>query len=263
VSLRPEAFWFAAVLACGGGAVLSHRSAAAAWDLRPDGRRRVDVTTAAAGGRAKRGIDAHQCQLSPADVTTHRGVPITTPARTLLDLAEVVSQRELDRALEEALRLRLTNRAAIERTLARAPGRRALKPLRASLDALEPLAPFTRSELERRTLALVKRHDLPQPLVNVRVAGLTVDLVWPSHHLVVEVDGYAYHHTPQAFERDRRRDATLRRRGYTVQRFTWRQVTSDPDWGGATLASLLASSRPAAATASAAPAGSRTAPARR
>jgi hypothetical protein len=238
-ALRPEAVWLAALLACGLGAVLSHRSAAVAWRIRRDEHTLVDVTVARAGGRKQRGIEAHQCQLSPADVTRHRGLPITTPARTLLDLAEVLPRLELDRAIEEAMRLRLTTRADLERTLERHNGRKATKPLRASLDALVPLAGHTRSELERRMLGLLADQDLPTPLVNVRLAGYTVDLLWPQQRLVVELDGYAYHHTPQAFERDRERDARLQRAGYRVQRFTWRQVTQDPAMVATTVAALL------------------------
>jgi very-short-patch-repair endonuclease len=249
-SLPPEAFWLAAVLACGPQAALSHRSAATAWELRHDGSRSFDVTSPRAGGKAKSGITAHRSNLDRADVTTHRGVPITTPARTLLDLAEVVPRAQLDRALEEAFRCRLTHRAALEATLARANGRRGVKPLQAALDSMHPLAPRTKSAFERRALALIAQHDLPRPLVNVHVAGLEVDLFWPAHKLVVELDSLEFHFTRPAFERDRRKDAILGRAGYAVQRFTWRQLD---DEFLATLAELL--SRRAAPAAAAAPGG--------
>jgi very-short-patch-repair endonuclease len=240
--LEEEGFWLAAVLACGEGAVLSHRSAAAAWQLRAARLWRVDVTSRSDRGRGQPGIHAHRCRLTPADVTTHRGVPITTPARTLLDLAEVVTRRDLDRALEEALRLRLVDHDSLARTIARAGGRRGLKRLRAALEALEPLTLRSRSELERRMLALVKGRGLPKPLVNAPLLGYKVDLLWPAHRLVVELDGYEYHHTPQAFDRDRRRDGDLQRAGYRVQRFSFNQVDRDPEWVAACLKTLLAES---------------------
>jgi predicted transcriptional regulator of viral defense system len=241
-ALVPNGFWLAAVLACGPGAVLSHRSAAAAWDLRRTGRGNVDVTAPSGAGRKRKGIDVHVGLLPQPDVTTLDGLPITTPARTLLDLAEVVPRDHLRRALEQAIRLRLHDERAAEDVLDRATGRRGARPLTQVLDALRPEHLLTRSELERVALDVIGRHDLPMPEVNQRLHGYEVDLLWRAQRVVVELDGYAFHTDPTAFEADRRRDGHLQARGYRVQRFTWRQIDTDPAWIAATLEALLAAS---------------------
>lgn len=224
-ALRVEAHWCAAVLACGQGAVLSHRTAAALWGLGDT--RVLDVTAPAR--RRVRGIVAHHSRLTAADVTVRRGMPATTVARTLLDLGEVLERAELTRTLEQAMRLKLYSRRALDEAASRAAGRRALRPLRACLDELEPRRARTRSELERRALALIRDHGLPAPEVNARLLGLEVDLHWPDRGLVVELDGHAFHTTPAEFERDRRRDAELTAAGHRVVRFTWRHLEDEPE----------------------------------
>lgn len=237
-ALVPDAFRLAAVLACGPSSVLSHRSAADLWGLRPCTSSRVDVTVAGDRGRHLAGIRAHRGRLHPDDVTSERGIPVTTPARTLVDLAALVPRDHLLRALERAEQVRLFDLRALGAVIERAPRRSGAQSLRRALEDLRT-APFTRSELERRALALIARHGLPAPAVNVRVAGYEVDLLWRAARVVVELDGRAVHDTALAFERDRRRDADLQARGYAVVRFTWRQVTSTPDWIVARLVDLL------------------------
>jgi very-short-patch-repair endonuclease len=192
----------AAVLACGAGAALSHRSAATVWGVRAARDGEVDVTVAARRARGRAGIRVHTAR--DVEWTRHHGIPLTTPARTLRDLAPLIPQRDLDRAIEQAI-------------LARLPGR-------AELEALQDTPQITRSEAEARLLELIRRAELPPPLTNVRVHGYEVDLYWPEHRLVVEVDGFAYHSTREAFERDRLKDARLQAHGLRVSRVTWRQI---------------------------------------
>lgn len=251
-ALRLEARWLAAVLAGGPGAVLSHRSAAAAWGLLSErrgpagwdpGRRdreRVDVTVRSSRANRQASFAAHECRLDPADVTRRGPISLTTIPRTLLDYAEQAPGEDLLRAMENALRLRRLHRPDVEAAMARAPGRRGLKPLRAALDALDPDLARTRSELERRAIALVRRHGLPRPEVNARLHGFEVDLLWRERRVVVELDGRAFHAVAGAFDRDRRRDAELESAGYRVVRFGWRHILHEPAWVAGRLADLLA-----------------------
>ena len=233
--LTPLGHDLAAVLACGPGAVLSSLNAAVVWDLlgRRDGP--VHVLTAGPHRRAPNGVIVHRTSdLPPTDTTTRHAIPITTPTRTLLDLAAHASRRDLERALAQAEVNRLVRPDELK---ARAAGRRGAKTLRDLLD--EPPA-FTRSEAERRLLALIARAGLPRPRTNVRVAGYEVDALWPGQRLVAEVDGYAFHAHRAAFERDRLRDADLQTAGLRVLRFTWRQLTTTPEAVAIRLATALA-----------------------
>lgn len=227
----PLAREMAAVLACGEGALLSHRSAAVLWQLRPDPSPTalVDVTVIARDRGRRRGIRVHRAQARlPADeATTRRRIPITTPARTLLDLAPELRARELEAALAEAKRRRLTTDRKLLALVARYPGRRGVRALRDLLERDERPA-LTRSEAEERFLALIRSAELDAPDVNVTVGPYEVDFLWRREALIVEVDGFAYHSDRNAFEGDRRRDADLAARGYTVVRVTWRQIVEAP-----------------------------------
>jgi very-short-patch-repair endonuclease len=147
--------------------------------------------------------------------------------RTLLDLATVLSAHELERAVDEAQVRRLADRQELIRALRRRPGRAGTAVLSALLRR-ENGPGLTRSQAEDRLLGLLGAGRLPPPQVNVRVHGYEVDLLWPTERLVVEVDGYAFHSTRAAFERDRRRDAELQARGLRVIRVTWRQIVEEP-----------------------------------
>ena len=171
--------------------------------------------------REYRGIVVHRSRLDPADVVERDGIRITAPARTLVDLADVLTQRQLQTAVNEAEVMRLVTRVEIVEALGRAPGRRGAK--RLGPIVREP-ARLTRSELERDFLSLAVSAGLPRPETNTRIAGFEVDFAWRAKRLVVEVDGFAYHGTRQAFERDRQRDAQLQAAGWRVVRFTYRQV---------------------------------------
>jgi predicted transcriptional regulator of viral defense system len=243
--LTIEGRWLAAVLACGPDAVLSHRSAAALWDLRPSARTAIDVSTPSRAGRSRAGIDVHRAgALRPADTTRTRGVPCTTVARTLLDLAGVIDRRALGRACERAELLRILDAQGLHDVLARAMGRRGAPVLRAILTGEQLSQPPTRSELEERFLALCTAAGVPRPRANAWMdldgAAIEVDFIWPAHGLIAETDGYTTHGTRRAFERDRQRDQRLLLAGWRVVRFTWRQITQEPARVADTLQALLA-----------------------
>ena len=228
--LRPEGRVLGAVLACGPGAVLSHRSAARRWGLLATAGAGIDVTVAARGTRAKQpGIHLHCVrQLDSRDVTTLDRIPITTVSRTLVDLCAVLPDRMVERALEQSYVLRLIAPGTIEDALERARGRKTAALRR--LLARETAAPtLTRSELEEAFLALCRRGGLPDPEVNVQLHGYEVDFLWRKQKRVVEVDGYAFHSMREAFERDRRKDVDLELAGFPVTRFTHHQVMREPD----------------------------------
>lgn len=213
----PRTREMAAVLATGG--VLSHHSAAAIWGIRPPHDGDVHITTTSAV-RSREGIRVHRSASLAAAV--HDGLPLATAARTIHDLAPLLPRHELDRAIEEAEIRKLITRDE-------------LRPALRGTD--EPR--FTRSEGERRLLALVRAAKLPVPLTNTKVAGWEVDAFWPRHKLIVEVDGFAYHGSRAAFERDRRKDAALTQAGYRVLRVTWRRLVHEPHAVVALLARLL------------------------
>ena len=243
----------AAVLACGPSAVLSHRSVAALWGVRPTNRSKIDVSLPSSAVRPKAGIDVHRSvTLTPADVTAVDCIPCTTLARTLLDLADVVNPRSVERAIEQAEVLRLFDLTAVEEVLSRAGPRRGAGVLRSVLAGLEEPA-LTVNDLEEEFLTLCRTVSLPSPEVNVWMdidegPAIKADFLWRRHGLVIETDGYASHGTRQAFEGDRLRDQRLRLAGYETVRFTWRQIADDPDRVAATVGAMLAL-RPRAAVA--------------
>ena len=208
------------------------------WELRPNARTRIEVTATSARGRKNQAIDLHRVtRLDPADVTAHRGIPVTTVARTFVDLAGVIPAPALERALAQAEILNLFSLKAMFEVLSRSNGRRGARALRAALT--EP-PEMTRSELERRMLAICRRHRLPRPKVNTYVCGFEVDFHWPAARLAVETDGGAVHRTRLAFEEDRRRDGELLLAGYRVLRITHRRLRFDPHGVGETLRTLTA-----------------------
>jgi very-short-patch-repair endonuclease len=216
----------AAVLACGKGAVLSHRSAAALWGLMRS-REPIDVTSSR-GRPGRVGICLHCSPLADDERAIEAGIPVTSPARTLLDLAEVADEQQLKRAFEEADRLKLLRISELEGLCARAGRRKGLVALRRLIaDAAEPVT--TRSPLEDRFAEFCREHlaDLPAPLTNVSIVDHEVDAYWPSHHLVVEMDSWEFHSHRAAFESDRARDAAMQSAGYRVIRLTHRRLEAD------------------------------------
>jgi very-short-patch-repair endonuclease len=223
--LTETGLFVAALLAVGPGATLSHASAAALWGIRPRGRGRIDVTVARRV-KPRRGVRIHAVRaLPPSDVTRHMGIPVTTPARTLLDLADVLPRRALARAVHEAEVQRLVDHRQLRDQVERCRGRRAAAILAALLaDGPAP----ARSDLEDRAIELFAQHGLPKPRSNVRVEGIEVDFLFADARLIVETDGDRYHHTHFARRNDADKQARLEAAGYRVIRLTWDQVTKRP-----------------------------------
>jgi very-short-patch-repair endonuclease len=230
--LRVEGAWMAAALATGG--FLSHATAAAAWDLRQVGSGAIHVTVAGDPGRMRRrGLLIHRsATLTRGDTTTNRGIPITTPARTIVDLARTLHGRPLEHAIDLADQRRLIDFAELHR-------RPVPRSLRAVLSRYQAGTTPTRSELEERFLRLCDDHGIRRPHVNARVEGIEVDFVWRDARLIVEVDGYSYHRSPSSFESDRERDVILALAGWQVLRFTWTQLTTRPAWVAAAVANRV------------------------
>lgn len=215
--LSRESRWMAAVKACGEGAALSHRSAAELWALLSPRAGLVHVTVPGYAGRGRRdGIRIHRSSSLTEAVTTARDrIPVTDPARTISDLRRTADPDTVRRAIRQAEVLGLPLGDAVGHS------------------------DRTRSELERRFLAICRRHRLPRPEVNVRVGAFLVDFLWRDQRLIVETDGYRPHRGRQAFEDDRARDVALKLRGYEVARFTYRQVMSDAAGVAAAVRGLL------------------------
>ncbi|MGH2925585.1 MAG: DUF559 domain-containing protein [Solirubrobacterales bacterium] len=227
----PGAAEMAAVLACGEEAVLSHRSAAGLWQLlaHPAADRPLEVTVPARHARRRPGVRVHRTRgMSPDEATTLKGIPITTPARTVLDLAANVQLRDLEQALAQVQRRRLASRSRLVVLLARHPRRPGAAVLRTLLER-EGRPALTRSRAEERLLRLLRRAELAAPDINGRIGPYEVDFVWRAAGLVVEVDGFDFHGDRAAFEADRRRDAELVARGFKVIRVTWRQIVDEPE----------------------------------
>jgi len=232
-AMRIEGRWMAATLACGPAAVLSHADAAALHGLRQSTRAVIDVTSPTRAGRSRPGIEVHAGRtLAPADRTIVRGIPCTSLARTLLDEAEVLGRRGLERICEEAEIRRIFDLRAVDDVLGRADGRHGAPVLDAVLADHRFGDTLTRNELEERFLALCESGGLPKPRVNADMLldadVIEVDFMWPEHGLIAETDGYRTHGTRTAFERDRERDRRLLLAGWRVVRFTWRQVIEEP-----------------------------------
>ena len=227
----PRAAEMAAVLACGPGALLSHRHGAAVWELLPTPSRSASVHVLTPGDRTptrRPGIVAHRAtDLTPGEASAVDGIPVTSPLRTIADLAALVTGRELERAVARAERLELVSGAELRGLLARTRGRPGARLLRAVIQR-EGGAKLTRSEAESRFLDLVRGTGLPQPEVNHLAHGHELDFFWPQHEIAVEVDGFAYHGSRRSFGADRRRDAELfSTTGIRVLRFTWEQVVHE------------------------------------
>jgi len=244
--LSRDGRFMAAVLACGPGAVLSHRSAAALHELRPTERSGIDVTVRGRSTRRHQGIDVHRSTtLTSADVTLVRNIPTTTIARTLLDLAGVVRRRPLERAMDQAEILEVLDHRALEDQIKRNDKTPAAHKLRTLLDEHTAGSTPTWTELETAFLMLCRAAALPQPEVNAWVVlddgepAIRPDFVWRAQRLAIETDSRKYHRTRQAFEIDRRRDQRLTLGGWRIVRVTWRQIKSEPAMIARLIAGLL------------------------
>jgi len=221
-ALRPEGHRLAAVLACGPGAVLSHRSAAAHWGLLHTDQTRIDVT-APRGRHGAPGIRLHRTRfLDAQDTTTHQGIPTTTVHRTLLDVAALAREGELERAVAQAERLRMYDHREIQAVLDRANGHRGVGLLRR---ATSRTPKWTKNEWEAEFLGLIRKAGLPEPETNEAFhvpdhGPCQPDYHWPQHRVIVELDGFETHGTRAAFHADRAKDAALTASGHRVLRFT-------------------------------------------
>ena len=233
----------AALLACPEGAVLSHVSAAFLWQLRadPGTDEPVDVTVQTESRVCLAGIRCHRTRiLDRRDVRIHRGLPVTSPARTFVDIAGVVSPDELEQALDDALNRNVVRPSQIRDALERAGhGRRGTALLARLLDNRDQNG-RRRSRPERDLQSMIVAAGLPQPEMNVELHGYTVDFVWRELKVVVESDSWLFHSSRAKFESDRRRDAVLEAHGWTVIRITARQLEQEPYAVIARLAAALA-----------------------
>lgn len=230
--LPREGHWWAAVLACGPGALLSHFSNSASLGLLSSSATVVDVTVPLTRHPVHPGIRVHRATLASADRVLDDGVPRTSTARTLLDLAAVAPEGVVSSAVGRMAVANELDMSSIDELLARSKGHRGVRKLRAALGAHRAGDGQPRSELERRFLDLCRRYELPMPLTNqwMAVAGeeMEVDFVWHRERLVVETDGFEAHGGRGAFVSDRRRDQLLGANGWRVIRVTWDDVVAAP-----------------------------------
>jgi hypothetical protein len=238
----------AAVLAAGPRAVLSHRSAAALWNIRPSSSSRVDITIPSSR-RARPGLTFHVTKLQADEVASLAAIPVTSVSRTLLDLAAVLDRRGIERAIEQVEIQRATDALSLPALLARHPRRPGAAAVRTILAESEAGTTITKSQLEERFLAFIAARGLPRPEMNapiaVRNGFVEVDCVWRRARVVAELDGRAVHGTATAFERDRARDRALNAAGWPVLRITSRQLNDEADELQEDIAQLLQSRAPA------------------
>jgi very-short-patch-repair endonuclease/predicted nucleic acid-binding Zn-ribbon protein len=245
--LTARGWWSAAVLACGGEAVLSHRSAGQLWGIlrtktgnegelgQPPA---IDVSVPATKSHRRSGIRIHRrADLREPDREVCERIPVTSPGRTLLDLASVLSDQELVVAVNEADKLGRIDPESLRSNLADHRGAAGAPALRRVLD--RQTFALTDSELERRFLMLVRKARLPRPQTQQHLLGFRVDFLWPDFRLVVETDGLRYHRTPAQQAKDRQRDQALFTAGFSVLRFTHAQVRYDPGHVVSTLRAVL------------------------
>ncbi|MEA2196194.1 MAG: hypothetical protein QOJ25_245 [Solirubrobacteraceae bacterium] len=241
--LSRQAHALAAVLACGRGAALSHRSAAALWGIDKHPPSKPEVTTRA--GRSRPGIRVHRSRtLTDADVTEHFGIPVTTPARTVFDNAPRLNDLRLARAVNSLRRSCFLSLADLAELLDRHPPCAATNRLREHI--AHPKRAPTRSEFEDAFIPFAKRHRLPEPEVNSEVLGYEVDIYFPAHKLAVELDGYDTHGTREQFENDRDRDADLLAAEIATVRVTWDRFVLKPAREAARLRVILERRAPVA-----------------
>ena len=233
--LKREGLWMAAVLACGPGAVLSHRSAAALHELLPSGGVKIDVTVPKRSRRNHPGVAVHcSTTLTAADVTVVNNIPCTTLARALLDIGAVVTGRRLERAFDQAEIAEVFDLTAIQDQLDRNPTHAGAGPCRTVLETHYIGKTPTWSENEEALLAITRPLGIPDPDTNQFVIlpdggpPIRVDFVWRDRRVVIEADSRKWHTSRQRFESDRQRDQRLIAAGWTIIRTTWKQMTRRP-----------------------------------
>ncbi len=219
--------WMAATLACRGDAVLSHRSAAALWGIAAERAGQIELCVRRESKHRRPGMRVRRRLSLPArDVTVRHGIPVTTPARTLVDLGTLLSATPLERAVNEADKRDLIDPDTLRASLADFAGEPGVPALRRLLDRHTFLLSDSNLEIFFRPIAAAA--ELPVPLSKQNVNGFEVDFHWPELGLVVETDGLRYHRTPAAQTRDRLRDQKHVAAGLTVLHFTHWQVRREP-----------------------------------
>ncbi|MBN8867829.1 MAG: DUF559 domain-containing protein [Solirubrobacterales bacterium] len=246
-----RALWRAGVLASGQSAVLSHMSAAALWGFAKAsgptevtrrssrGRHRsvMPPSSTPVLGRAK--LAGHSRlpilrihvtrRIEDFEMTTRQGIPVTTVARTFVDIAGSVGKGQLKKLLHEASRNQLLDLDELWQVMRRARGKRGIGKIRQILEDWDPQTGLTRNALEKLMLDLCRSHRIPVPLANRTVAGYEVDFFWPEHGLIVETDGGRDHSAPYGLERDRERDSDLQLKGFLILRLTWSMLKREPE----------------------------------
>ena len=218
---EPLSLAMGAVLASDG--VLSGPWAAWLWGFMQSVRMPIDVTVLGSARRSRRGLTVHR--TTRIDATRRRNIPVTTPARTCLDMAETLSTGSLEGVVAEAQVKGLVRESQLRELIADSPGRHGIAKLHAILEEGPRL---TRAESERRLLALLRDAGLPLPETNVRVLRYEADFLWREQRLIVEVDGFAAHGHRRAFKNDRRRNGELAAAGYRVLPTTWSEIVEEP-----------------------------------
>ncbi|HET6867487.1 MAG TPA: DUF559 domain-containing protein, partial [Solirubrobacteraceae bacterium] len=230
----------AAVMACGEGAVVSHRSAAEMFGLLPESDREVDITVVGRNPGVHVGVRLHRPRaLAGHEITKMRGIAVTSVARAICDMAGTEPPNEVEAAYQEALYRRIVADGQMAAILKREPRRRGAPVVRGLLE--NPT--MTRSERERALLRLLKAAQLPRPLTNVRLHGYLVDAYWPEHGLVLEFDGWQAHGHRSAFESNRKRDQVLLAHGVRSMRVTGRHLKQEPVALAARIAMALSRGR--------------------
>lgn len=233
----------AAVLACGTGAALSHSSAQALWELQDHWPSRLEVTVP--GQRRPNGITTHcYVDLAERDLRRHKGIRVTSPARSLLDCAPRLRDERRARAVNEARRRKLVDLADLADVMDRFPRHR----------GAHRLAPFlrrqggpTRSEWEDAFPVFCRRFGLPEPVMAAKVAGYEVDALFAREKVIIELDSWEFHWTRESFERDRERDVKTLAAGFVTVRLTWGRMHGRPCEEAARIHEILEQRRPRAA----------------
>jgi predicted transcriptional regulator of viral defense system len=230
----------AAVLACGRGAVLSYRDAAAAHGIRQCNRR-VHEVTVPRKRRPRPGIQLqlHFAHLPADEIAAVRGIPVTTVERTILDLAAIRPRSEIERAIGQAEVNRALGDPSLKQLVERHANHRGAATVGAILETLKAGTDISHEAIASRFLAVLDRAGLPRPRLNTWIGGRECDCVWPDRGLMVELDGYAVHGTRRSFESDRERDRVLQAAGWLVVRVTWRQLRDDAEAVARDLRALL------------------------
>jgi very-short-patch-repair endonuclease len=243
-ALTRDGVWMAGALALGSEVGISHQSAVELWTMMPGCSSPIHLTSPTSR-KPRRGLAIH-CSPLAGELTVKRGVPVTKPERTLIDYAETIDRRTLERAADEAIRQRLTAEAKLRQAIDRHPGRSGAAKLRALLGDHAAGSTATDNDFEELLIGICDDFGVLRPVCQYEIGPYRVDFAWPEQRLVVEADSWETHGTREAFEADRVRDAELDDMGWPVRRFTWRQLTRRRAWVAAKIDRALDRDRRAA-----------------